>query len=134
MSYRGYVYFELVRPSAIYEVLNYLKRKNKFYEDISISSGLNSQEILNLSNASGIDETAADSSIVENESFESVDDPLNAYRAAAYGATLAPGVPRITEDDNVIIAPGQSKTEELASPYLFSTGKFGYKVKREVRN
>ena len=76
------VYFEQVRPSATYEALNYLKRKNKFYKDISISYGLNSQETLNLSDASAIDETEADSSIVENESFKSVDDPLKAHRAA----------------------------------------------------
>ena len=48
LRYRWYAYFEPVRPSAIYEALNYLKRKNKFYEDISISYGLNSQEIPNL--------------------------------------------------------------------------------------
>ena len=66
LRYRGYVYFEPVRPSAIYEALSYLKRKNKFYKDISISCGLNSQEILNLSDASTTDETKTDSSIVEN--------------------------------------------------------------------
>ena len=38
LRYRGYVYFEPVRPSATYEALNYLKRKNKFYKDISIST------------------------------------------------------------------------------------------------
>ena len=38
-----------------YELLNYLKRKNKFYKDISISYGLNSQEMLNLSDSSAID-------------------------------------------------------------------------------
>ena len=142
LRYRGYVYVELVRLSATYEALNYPKRKNKFYKNASISYGLNCQEILNLSDASPIDETEADSSIVENESFESVDDPLNAHRAGGYETTLVPEIRRITEDDNVIMAPDQGKTpvsvlnddhcEELAFPYLFSTGKFGYKVKREI--
>ena len=46
------------------------------------------------------------------------------------------------ENDNEIMAQGQGKTpvsvlndvhcEELAFPYLFPTGKFGYKVKREM--
>ena len=46
------------------------------------------------------------------------------------------------EDDNVVMVPDQGKTlisilnddhyEELVFPYLFPTGKFGYKVKREV--
>ena len=80
--------------------------------------------------------------IVENESFESVDDPRNAHRAAGYETALVPEIPRIYEDDNVIMAPDQGKTlvsvlnddhcEGLAFPCLFPTGKFGYKVKREM--
>ena len=142
LKYGGYVYFQPVRPSAMYEALNYLKRKNKFYKDISISYGLNSQEILNLLDISATDETEADRLIAENESFESADDPLNAHRAAGYETTLVPEISRIIEDDNVIMAPGQGKTpvsvlngdhcEELAFPYLFPTGMFGYKVKREI--
>ena len=67
--------------------------------------------------------------------------PLNGHRAAGYETTLVPEITWIIEDDNVIMAPGQGKTpmsvlnddhcEELAFPYLFSTGKFGYKVKHE---
>ena len=41
---RGYVYFETVRPNVIYQVLNYLKTHNKFYNDISISVGLSSKK------------------------------------------------------------------------------------------
>ena len=142
LRYRGNAYFEQVRPSAIYEALNYLRRKNKFYENIFISYGLNSQDILNLPDISAIGETAEKSSIVENESFESVDDPLDGHKAAGYEITLVTEIPRIIEDDNVIMAPGQGKTpvlilnddscEELAFPYLFPTGRFGYKGKREV--
>ena len=66
----------------------------------SISYGLKSQESLNLSNASAIDQNEADSSIVENESFESGDDSLNAHRAAGYETILVPEIPRIYEDDN----------------------------------
>ena len=91
---------------------------------------------------SAIDESEADNSIVENESFESVYDKLNAHRAAGYETTLIPEIPRIMEDDNVVMAPDQGKIsvsvlnddrcEELAFPYLFPIGKFGYKVKREM--
>ena len=39
-----YAYFEPAGLSAIYEALNYLKKKNnKFYKDISVSYGLHSQ-------------------------------------------------------------------------------------------
>ena len=67
---------------------------------------------------------------------------MNTHRALKYETTLIPEIPRIIEDDNVIMAAGQGKTpvsvlnddhcEELAFPYLFLTGKFGYKVKHEM--
>ena len=133
LRYQVYVYFEPAHPSAIYKALNYLKRKNKFFENIFISYGLNIQKLLNLSDVTAIDETAADSSIIENESFESVDQ-LNAHRAAGYEITLFPEIPRINDDDNVITPPGKGKTpvsimngdhcEDLAFQYLFPTGKF----------
>ena len=71
-----------------------------------------------------------------------MDDPLNLHRVAASETTLISEIPSIIGEDNIAIAPGQGKTplsilhddycEELAFPYLFPTGKFGYKVKREV--
>ena len=71
-----------------------------------------------------------------------MDDPLNAHRVAECETTFVPNIPRITEDDNVIMPPGQGKTpvsvlnddhcEKLAFPYFFPTGKFGYKVKHEM--
>ena len=48
LSYRGYVYFETVYPCAIYQALDYLKQY-KFYEDITISEGLLSYEMLTFS-------------------------------------------------------------------------------------
>ena len=41
VKYRGYVYFESVRPNIIYQTLYYLKTHNKFYEDIFISEANN---------------------------------------------------------------------------------------------
>ena len=96
---------------------------------------------MNLSDISAIDETEADRLIVENESSESVDDPLNVHKAVGYETTLVLEIPRIIEDDNVIMAPDQGKTpvsvlndahcEALAYPYLFPRGKFGYKESLE---
>ena len=96
---------------------------------------------MNLSDISAIDETEADRLIVENESSESADDPLNVHKAVGYETTLVLEIPRIIEDDNVIMAPDQGKTpvsvlndahcEQLAYPYLFPRGKFGYKESLE---
>ena len=71
-----------------------------------------------------------------------MDDPLNLHRGAANETTLISEIPSITGENNTTIAPGQGKTpllilrdgycEELTFPYLFPTGKFGYKVKQEV--
>ena len=52
LKYKGYIYFEPVRPNVIYQGLNYLRTRNKFYEDISILEGLSSKEMINFS---GID-------------------------------------------------------------------------------
>ena len=49
LKYRGYVYFEPVCANVIYQVLNYLKTRNKFYEDIPILEGLSSKEMINFS-------------------------------------------------------------------------------------
>ena len=48
LKYRGHVYFEPVRPTAVYTALNYLKLNNKFYEDISVKQGLKSDDLVNL--------------------------------------------------------------------------------------
>ena len=67
---------------------------------------------------------------------------MDAHRTARCETTLVPDIPRIIEDDNVIMPLSQGKTtvsvlnddhcEKLAFPYLFPTGRFGYKVKREI--
>ena len=125
-----------------YMTLSTTQKKKQVLQDILISYGLSSQEILNLSDISANDETEGDNLIAEYENFESADDPLNAHRAAGYETTLVPEISRIIEDDNVIMGPGKGKTpvsvlndnhsEELAFPYLFPTEKFGYKMKREI--
>ena len=52
MKYRGYVFFKPVQSSMIYEALEYLKTHKMFYEDIVISLGLTSNEILDYSKLS----------------------------------------------------------------------------------
>ena len=52
LRYRGHVHFKPVRPESIYAALNYLTNNNKFYEDISVSYDLSSNEILNVADAS----------------------------------------------------------------------------------
>ena len=47
---KGFVYFLPVHPSAIYQTLNYLRLRNTFYEDLSISEGLSNNEMLRFPN------------------------------------------------------------------------------------
>ena len=82
LKYRGYVYFEPICPNVICQALNYLKTHNKFYEDISISEGLSSKEMINFS---GIDkhQDATESihtKVISNETeYGSVEDPLSMH-------------------------------------------------------
>ena len=59
---------------CIYEALNHLKIKN-ISEDISILLWFQQSKNAESVDVSAIDETAADRMIVENESFESMNDP-----------------------------------------------------------
>ena len=64
------------------------------------------------------------------------------HRVASNETALICEIPNIVEDENLIVAPGQGKTpvpivndefcEELAFPHLFPSGKFGYKVERDI--
>ena len=145
LKYRGHVYFEPVRPQAIYQALNYLKVHNNFYEDISIQEGLTGNEMLNFTEIG----TDFEDPLISHEKTNPdevehslKEDPLNAYRIASNETALVSEVPALIDDENIIIAPGQGKTplsllndefcEELAFPYLLPNGKFGYNVKRDI--
>ena len=82
---------------------------------------------------------------VQNKlNFEMLNGSLNLRRTAVNETTLISEIPSIIDEDNIPVAPEQGETprsilrddycEELAFLYLFSQGKFGYKVKREVSN
>ena len=79
----------------------------------------------------------------ELESEEEDENPLNEHRLPCQETSFVPNIPHEQIDDgNIVIAPGQDITpipvicdehcEELAHPYLFPTGKFGYKTERTV--
>ena len=158
LKYEGYVYFEPVLPHIIYQALAYLKSHNKFYENISITKGLSSEDILNFSD---IDENQEEAeSVTENgisdgkemnknnnentseAEYASFKDPLNMHRTATNETTLISKIPNVINEENVIIAPGQEKTPvsilddkfcgEQPFPYLPPKGKFGYSVPRDI--
>ena len=69
---------------------------------------------------------------------EEQENPLDKCRVGANETALISVVPSQIDNENVTIAPCEGKTlmsslndnscEELAHPYLYPTGKFGYKV------
>ena len=115
LRYRGNVNFESVRPEPIYAHLNYLKNKNKFYEDISISYGLSSNGISNVADASFAHEQTCKNhphTKTENKlNFELFDDPLNLYRVAPNETALISEIQGIIDEDNLTVAPGQGKSQ-----------------------
>ena len=138
MKYQGHVFFEPVWPSMIFEALEYLKT-HMFYEDMIISLGLTSDEILDFSKLSV---TQSIGGTLEDENFEEAEDPGNLDRTATAEASLISEVLHLVDENKIILAPGQNETplsilsddhcEELAFPHLFPGGKFGYRVEREV--
>ena len=147
LKYMGCVYFEPVRPHAIYQALSYLKSHNKFYEDISIPKGLSSEDMFKFSyfvemqgeTEKGTAESICNAKENVNESeteYASVEDPLKIQRTVSNETTLVSDIPNIVNNENIIIAPCQRKTlvsdvshefcEEQAFHYLLPTGKFGY--------
>ena len=113
--------------------MNYLKSHNKFYEDVTIRQGLSSNDMINFTDVDFP---------VNDEIDEISEDHLSKDRVASNETALISEIPSIVDNENLIVAPGQGKTpvsiasdelcEELAFPYLFPSGKFGYKVDREV--
>ena len=129
MKYRGHPFFEPVRPSMIYEALEYLKTHNMFYEDIIISLGLTNDETLDFSN---LFVTQSISGILEDENFEEAEDPGNLSWIATNETSLISEVPHLVNENKIILAPGQNKAplsilsddhcEEVAFPHLFPNG------------
>ena len=82
--------------------------------------------------------------IVENESDEEDDYPLDEHRVSSFETAYVPNVPhQHFANGNITIAPGEDRIpipiicdencEELAHPHLFPTGKFGYSHKRDIQ-
>ena len=94
------------------QTLNYLKTHNKFYKDISITEGLSRKEMINFS---GINENqnVAESIHKKKNSNEteygSAEDSSSMHRTAVKETVLGSEFPRIINEVNVIIEPGQRK-------------------------
>ena len=83
--------------------------------------------------------------IINDEDLEEEEEnPLDQHRLQCSETAFVSNIPHeIIDNESISIAPGQDKTpiaivydencEELAHPYLFPTGKFGYTVKRYVK-
>ena len=145
LKYKGYVYFDPLRLNFIYQALNFLKALNKFCEDISISRGLSSKEMINFSDIDKHEDVAESihKKIISNETgYGSVEESLSMHRTGLNETAFVSEIPSIINDENVITAPGQRKKpvsvlsdescKEEAFPYLFPKGKFGCKAPQDI--
>ena len=74
--------------------------------------------------------------------LETTESCLDAFRIASHETSLISNIANITAEEFVSIAPGEEHKpvfvlsdkfcKERAHPYLFLTGKFDYKVEREI--
>ena len=153
LEYNGHVYFESVRPQFINDLLHYLKINNHLYRDISINIENIPRNLLSI-NIDDDNDIILDTLIssIDNpipiqveaeQGLELSENPLDEYRTASNETLLISNIPQpVSNDECINIAPGEGKhpksvlsdefCEELAHPYLFPTGKFGYKVKRNI--
>ena len=145
LKYRGYVYFELANSNVIYQALNYLKTYNKFCEDISISEGLSSKEMINFSSIDKHQDITESihSKVISNETqYGLVEYSLSKYRTGSNETALVSEIPCIINISNINTAPVQRKKsalilsdkpcEEQAFPHLLPKGTFGHKVPQDI--
>ena len=135
LIYRGHVYFESVPQDVVKEGLHYLKQNNNLYQDIIIEEAQISGEFLCL-------QYDQSSTCTEIDELKEQGNPIDDCRVGANETALISVVPSEIDSENVTISPFEGKKpmslltgsncEELAHPYLFPTGKFGYKVQRNV--
>jgi len=144
LQFRGHVCFENVSPDAIFAALQYLKENNDLYHDVVIDETEISNELSyfissNDNDSDEPEEPTPDVTFVpDEECLEINQDPLDQFRINGPETLLIPK----KSPEHISIAPGENKIpssvltddscEELAFPYLFPTGKFGFKVERNV--
>ncbi|XP_057310099.1 uncharacterized protein LOC130648095 [Hydractinia symbiolongicarpus] len=127
---------DTVNPQSVKLALLYLKQNNPLYSDITIDENLIPSSLVDLRDPV---ETECTSESNDHE-LEEVENPLNANRFNANESMMLSNVPQA---EDISIAPGEGEIpfsmmndqfcEELAHPYLFPTGKFSYKVERDIK-
>ena len=112
----------------------YLKQRNGLYHDVDIALDNTPRNLLSLTDNTN-DQVSDSSNLLEEG-----DNPLDLHRFNTQETVL---IPNVLETEEIHIAPGEEKQpksrlndefcEELAFPYLFPKGKFGYKIFKEVK-
>ena len=135
LKYRSHAIFEPVRPTVVYEAIRFLKDHNEFYSDVLVNEDLSSDEMIKFLDEEQNENVVECSEEEEHDSFHN-------HSTSSNETALISEVPNTVENENLIVAPGQGKSpisvfndkfgEELAFPYLFPDGKFGYKVERDI--
>ena len=136
LEYKNNIYYESVRPEVLLEFLSFLKEANPLYSDIQLVHDNIPAEFSNL--GASVDDCDSEDEIcfhIESEEKKSID-PLIEHRLANSETAL------INQSNEIAISPCEGITplplwndenvEELAHPFLFPTGKFGFKFDRDV--
>ena len=134
LNYQGHVYFEAVRPETV-QALLYLRQNNALYSDIDIVLDNIPSDLLSVSVENKNDKTLERSDCLEEDQ-----NPLYFHRFNSQETIM---ISNSSTSEELGIAPGEGKQqrsilndnfcEELAFPYCFPNGRFGYKVEREIK-
>lgn len=140
LAFRGHVFFEPVRPDKVFEALVYLQANNVLYSDIHICMD-------NIPVSLSSFEEVSEEPNTEELQLEEPDDAIESvnlnHNMLHSEETMLLDVSETPDVENIDLAPGENISplsiltddfcEELSHPYLFPTGKFGYRHKRPVK-
>ena len=134
LNFRGHVYFQAVSPGCVHNALSYLKENNFLYQNVSIDMTSLPVSLTNMS------EEQLHDSDNQYDPLEENDNPLHMHQCNSQESVL---IPNTLAPEEICIAPGEGKVpsslvtddncEQLAFPYLFPTGKFGYSIQRSYK-
>ncbi|XP_062614203.1 uncharacterized protein LOC134275940 [Saccostrea cucullata] len=132
LNYKGYVEYQFVDPTHIFNALNFLKQNNQWYEDVAIDANWkgnfnDSPEMSESDNLLSDDDDQQQ--IATDTCLQPVDiaqEVLDHYFDEIYD--IAPG-----EGNNPVRMLQEEGNEAKTFPYLFPSGRFSWNDNRETR-
>ncbi|XP_062614313.1 uncharacterized protein LOC134276047 [Saccostrea cucullata] len=132
LNYKGYIEYQFVDPKHIFNALNFLKRKNQWYEDVAIDTNWkgNCNDFQEMSESDSLLDDDDDRQYIATDTcLQPVDigqEVLDHYFDDIYD--ISPG-----EGNNPVRMLQEEGNEAKTFPFLFPSGRFSWNDNREIR-